>query len=90
MKNKQSALKSEEVVPAKGRLTQKEHKEEGAISSSTLLFFIRNMGGYHVFVLCGVCCSWVMHLIDVVPDIFLAAWQDDLLSTVSNLINRSK
>lgn len=63
-------------------LTQKEHKEEGAISAGTLLFYARRMGGCHIVLLCCG-CSWAIHLMDVLPDLFLAMWQDDLLTKPS-------
>lgn len=67
---------------ALGRLTQAEHKEEGAISMGTILFFVRNMGGYHLFAMC-VASSWLVHCTEISLDMFLAAWQDNLLSRSS-------
>lgn len=60
------------------RVTKIETKEEGAVSWSTLRFYIRRMGGCHAFIFC---CfgSWVFHLSEVIPDTFLAFWQDDVL-----------
>uniref|UniRef100_A0A7S4QNI1 ATP-dependent transporter ycf16 n=1 Tax=Alexandrium monilatum TaxID=311494 RepID=A0A7S4QNI1_9DINO len=60
------------------RLVQAEAKKEGAVTLSTILYYIRDMGGCGAFLVL-VLCSWSFHLAEVFPDLFLAVWQGDLL-----------
>eukprot|EP00928_Gymnodinium_smaydae_P041463 TRINITY_DN2805_c0_g2_i1.p1 TRINITY_DN2805_c0_g2~~TRINITY_DN2805_c0_g2_i1.p1 ORF type:complete len:1130 (-),score=112.85 TRINITY_DN2805_c0_g2_i1:510-3863(-) len=64
-------------------LTQKEHKNEGAVSLRTVLYFVRNMGSCSVSLLCFV-GAWLIHFCEIILDMFLATWQDDLLEVSSS------
>jgi ABC-type multidrug transport system fused ATPase/permease subunit len=73
---KASAPASGEAQSAeKGSLVRKEAKREGAVTLATVRHCIDKLGGYPVFV-CMVMSSWLFHLSELGPDVFLASWQD--------------
>lgn len=58
-------------------LTTAEGKREGAVVWSTFRFYFKSLGGCHVFMMLAF-CSWMFHWCEVLPDVTLALWQDDV------------
>jgi len=79
-----SAAESKQPAPKKedgksdGRLTKAEGRAKGAVSRSAFKFYFGALGGVHVFACLQLSC-WVFNLGEMAPDLFLVAWQDDLL-----------
>jgi len=62
----------------KKSLTEEERKEVGAVRAATFVFYFRNLGGLCVFVALFL-CSWGFHLGEIIPDMIMALWQEDVL-----------
>lgn len=61
-----------------GKLTEKEKKQEGAVTWRSFAFYIQNLGGMHVMI--GLMCSsWLNNLTEISTDVALVVWKDDLL-----------
>jgi len=65
-------------VPSAGQLVKAEAKNEGAVTWSTFKFYADALGGLHVLLFLCL-CGWMFHLGEVIPDLFLTAWQEDML-----------
>jgi len=68
---------------ATGQLVKKETKVEGAVSWSTIFYYFKAMGGVHMFIGLSL-CSWMFHLSELIPDVFLVWWQEDQFGKEQN------
>lgn len=59
-----------------GELVKKEQKVDGKVQAKAFRFWIRALGGVHVFVFMFF-CSWCFHLSELIPDCLLLAWNED-------------
>merc|ERR1712224_967882 len=61
-----------------GKLTEKEQKEEGAVTWKSFSFYIKSLGGLPIL-MCLIFASWTNDVIERSPDLLLVIWNDDLL-----------
>jgi ABC-type multidrug transport system fused ATPase/permease subunit len=57
-------------------LTDKEASREAAVTWTTMFFYVRQVNP--CLFACAVIGCWFFHLGELLPDLFLAAWQDDI------------
>jgi len=60
-----------------GQLVKKETKKEGAVTTKTFRFYFTALGGWGVM-MCLAMSSWLFHLSELIPDLYLVAWQEDM------------
>ncbi|CAE8691957.1 unnamed protein product [Polarella glacialis] len=67
------------VNTGNGELVKKENKREGVVTWATFQFWFAALGGIRVFLMLAM-FSWMFHLAELAPDIFLVGWQMDFFT----------